>query len=301
MAFAKRIFLFILVNILVVTMVTIVLSLFHVQPYLNAYGIDYRSLMIFCLVWGMGGAFVSLALSKVMAKWMMGVKIIDPNTSSPQLKHLLDTVHSLCRTAHMSHMPQVGIYESPEANAFATGPSQRSSLIAVSTGLLRKMSEEELEGVLAHEITHITNGDMVTMTLVQGVVNAFVMFLARALAFVFASAGRSKDESPSYLSYNLFVILFQIIFMVLGSLVVAWFSRVREFRADAGGAYIAGKEKMIAALEALQSMQRVQDPAHAQPSFAALKISTPSKLGWMRLFASHPPLEERIAKLKNSF
>lgn len=301
MAIAKRIFLFIVVNILVVTMVTIVLSLFHVQPYLNAYGIDYRSLMIFCLVWGMGGAFISLCLSKVMAKWMMGVKVIDPNNTSGQLKKLVDTVHNLCQTAHMTYMPEVGIYESPEVNAFATGPSQRSSLIAVSTGLLRRMSQEELEGVLAHEITHITNGDMVTMTLVQGVVNAFVMFLARALAFAFASAGKSKDESPSYLSYNLFVMLFQVIFMVLGSLVVAWFSRLREFRADAGGAYIAGKEKMIAALEALQNTQRIQDPAHAQPSFSALKISTSRKGGWMRFFASHPPLEERIARLKDSF
>jgi heat shock protein HtpX len=230
----------------------------------------------------------------------MGVKVIDANTSSPQLKKLLDTVHTLCHTAHMTHMPEVGIYESPEVNAFATGPSERSSLIAVSTGLLRRMSEEELEGVLSHEITHITNGDMVTMTLVQGVVNAFVMFLARALAFAFASAGKSKDESPSYLSYNLFVMLFQIVFMVLGSLVVAWFSRLREFRADAGGAHIAGKDKMIAALEALQNTQRIQDPAHSQPSFSALKISTSSKGGWMHLFASHPPLEERIARLKES-
>lgn len=301
MAFVKRIFLFILVNILVITMVTIVLNLFNVQPYLRSYGIDYRSLMIFCLVWGMGGAFISLALSKVMAKWMMGVKVINENTSSPELRRLLDTVHTLCHTAHMTHMPEVGIYESPEVNAFATGPSQRSSLIAVSSGLLRKMSQEELEGVLAHEITHITNGDMVTMTLVQGVVNAFVMFLARALAFVFASAGKNRDESPSYLSYNLFVILFQIVFMILGSLVVAWFSRLREFRADSGGAYIAGKEKMIGALEALQRMQRVQDPAHAKPSFASLKISNPSKLGWTRLFASHPPLEERISRLKDHY
>lgn len=302
MAMAKRIFLFIVVNILVMTMLTAVLSLFNVKPYLQSYGIDYTSLMIFCLVWGMGGAFISLALSKVMAKWMMGVKIIDPNTTNSELQNLVSTVHNLCQTAHMTYMPEVGVYESAELNAFATGPTQRRSLIAVSTGLLRKMSKQELEGVLSHEITHITNGDMVTMTLIQGVVNAFVMFLARALAFAFSNLGKKDDSSSgSYLSYTLFVFLFQFVFMILGSIVVAWFSRVREFRADHGGAYIAGKEKMIAALEALQRMQKVQDPTHAKPSFDSMKISTPKKLGWMKLFSSHPPLEERIAKLKESF
>ncbi|MES2199913.1 MAG: protease HtpX [Chlamydiota bacterium] len=303
MAIAKRIFLFIVVNILVMTMLTVILSLFNVKPYLQSHGIDYTSLMIFCLVWGMGGAFISLALSKVMAKWMMGVKIIDPNTSNSELQNLLSTVHGLCRSAHMNHMPEVGVYESPELNAFATGPSQKHSLIAVSTGLLRKMSQQELEGVLSHEITHITNGDMVTMTLIQGIVNAFVMFLARALAFVFSNMGRDKNSSSSgsYLSYTLFVFLFQFVFMILGSIVVAWFSRVREFRADLGGSYIVGKEKMIAALEALQRTQRIQDPKLAKPSFESMKISTPKKMGWLKLFSSHPPLEERISKLKESF
>lgn len=303
MAVAKRILLFIVVNILVMTMLTVVLNIFNVKPYLQSYGIDYRSLMIFCLVWGMGGAFISLALSKVMAKWMMGVKIIDSNTSNTELQNLLSTVHSLCQSAHMTSVPEVGIYESAELNAFATGPSQKHSLIAVSTGLLRKMSQQELEGVLAHEITHITNGDMVTMTLIQGVVNAFVMFLARVLAFVFSNLGKSKDDSSSgsYLSYTLFVFLFQFVFMILGSIVVAWFSRMREFRADLGGSYIAGKEKMIAALEALQKMQRVQDPKHASASFESMKISSQKKMGWTKLFSSHPPLEERISKLKESF
>ena len=302
MAMAKRIFLFIVVNILVMTMLTVILSLFNVKPYLQSYGIDYTSLMIFCLVWGMGGAFISLALSKVMAKWMMGVKIIDPNTGSLELQNLLSTVHNLCHSAHMNHMPEVGVYESPELNAFATGPSEKHSLIAVSTGLLRKMSQQELEGVLSHEITHITNGDMVTMTLIQGVVNAFVMFLARALAYVFSNLGKKDNSSSgSYLSYTLFVFLFQFVFMILGSIVVAWFSRMREFRADLGGSHIVGKEKMIAALEALQRTQRIQDPIHAKPSFESMKISTPKKMGWMKLFSSHPPLEERIEKLKESF
>jgi len=247
MRIAKRIFLFLIVNILVLTMLTFVLQLFPIQPYLRSYGLDYQSLMIFCLIWGMGGAFISLALSKTMAKWMMGVRIIDPVKASLSEQKLYTMVCRLVQEAHMSYIPEVGIYSSPEPNAFATGASQKHSLIAVSTGLVQHMSDAELEGVLAHEITHIVNGDMVTMTLIQGVVNAFVMFLARALAFVCSHLGKNRDQnsSPSYFSYILFVYLFQFVFMILGSLVVARFSRHREFRADRGGADIAGKEHMI--------------------------------------------------------
>lgn len=303
MAMAKRIFLFLTVNFLVMITLSVILSLFNVRPYLNAYGIDYNSLMIFCLVWGMGGAFISLALSKTMAKWMMGVQVIDPDKARGEEKELVDKVHDLCRQAHFTYMPEVAIYRSSEPNAFATGPSQKRSLIAVSSGLLNRMSSQELEGVLSHEIAHIQNGDMVTMALVQGVVNAFVMFLARILAFAFSSLGKSREEGSSgfsYLAYNLFVILFEVVFMVLGSLVVAWFSRYREFRADLGGSHIAGKQKMIAALEALQRMHNIQDPATAKPSFDSLKISSSKKLGWTRFFASHPPLELRIQRLKES-
>jgi heat shock protein HtpX len=303
MALAKRIFLFLLVNILVITTISIVLSLFNVRPYLSAYGIDYRSLMIFCLIWGMGGAMISLALSKTMAKWMMGIRIIDQNTRNPEERELLSLVDDLCKAAHMTHKPEVGIYSSSEPNAFATGPSQKHSLIAVSSGLLQRMSSKEVEGVLSHEIAHIVNGDMVTMALLQGVVNAFVMFLARALAFVFSSLGRSRENSSSgsFLGYTLFVILFEVVFMVLGSIVVAWFSRYREFRADLGGAQIGGKQNMIFALEALERMQGVQDPKTANPSLEALKISSKGKEGWTRLFASHPPLKLRIQRLKESF
>ncbi len=301
MALAKRIFLFLAVNFLVITMITLILTIFNVKPYLTAYGINYQSLMIFCLIWGMGGAFISLALSKTMAKWMMGVRIIDENTTNPQLRNLVETVHELARSAHMTHLPEVGIYQADEPNAFATGPSQKRSLVAVSSGLLNRMSQGELEGVLAHEITHIVNGDMVTMALIQGVVNAFVMFLARALAFVFSGIGKEKNNSSSsFISYSLLVFLFQFVFMILGSIVVAWFSRLREFRADLGGAHIAGKEKMIATLEALRRMQKVETAAPANQSFEMLKISTGKKGGWMSLFASHPPLEDRIEKLKQS-
>jgi heat shock protein HtpX len=301
MAIAKRIFLFIVVNLLVMTMITLITNLF-MKPYLSAHGINYTSLMVFCLIWGMGGAFISLALSKVTAKWMMGVQIITPETKNPELQSLLKTVEELSSAAGMRHVPEVGIYESPEVNAFATGPSEKRSLVAVSSGLLRKMSQKELEGVLSHEITHITNGDMVTMTLIQGVVNAFVMFLARALAFALSNLGGKKENSNSGSGfYTLLVILFQFVFMILGSVVVASFSRFREFRADKGGALLAGKDKMIAALEALQKMHHIQDPKHAQPAFETMKISSSGNGGWLRFFASHPPLEERIDRLKNSF
>lgn len=301
MAMAKRVFLFLAVNILVVVTLSIILNIFHIQPFLQGYGLNIQSLLIFCFIWGMGGAFISLALSKQMAKWMLGVRMIKTDTGDSELRSLIATVHQLARDAHLPDMPEVGIYESPEPNAFATGPTKRRSLVAVSTGLLRKMSQKELEGVLAHEISHISNGDMVTMTLIQGVVNAFVMFLARVLAYVFSGMGRSRDggSSGSYVSYMLFVFLFEVVFMVLGSIVVCWFSRFREFRADRGGAGLAGKDKMIAALESLQRMQQIRDPQTEKPSFQAFKISTHGKSGLMMLFATHPPLEQRIGRLRH--
>jgi heat shock protein HtpX len=299
MAFAKRIFLFLAINCLVVITLSLILNLFHVQPFLQGYGLNIRSLLIFCFIWGMGGAFISLALSRQMAKWMMGVKVVDLRTSDPDLQRLVTTVHQLAREADLP-LPEVGFFESPEPNAFATGPTKKRSLVAVSTGLLRKMSQKELEGVLAHEISHISNGDMVTMTLIQGVVNAFVMFLARILAYAFSGMGRSREgSSGSYFSYMIFTFIFEVVFMILGSIVVCSFSRYREFRADKGGAGLAGKDKMIAALESLQRLQQIHDPKTEKPSFQALKISTQRKSGFMKLFATHPPLEERIHRLRS--
>lgn len=300
MRVAKRIILFLVINALVVLTISLVLNLLNVRPYLTQYGLDVKSLAIFCLVWGMGGALISLAMSRIMAKWLMGVKIINPHTRDAQHSELIHLVYSLARDAKLSAMPEVGIYESPEVNAFATGPSKRRSLVAVSTGLLSRMSSKEVEGVLAHEITHIANGDMVTMTLVQGVVNAFVMFLARILAFVFSGMGRSRDQSSksSYGSYTLFVFLFEILFMVLGMLVICWFSRLREFRADAGGARLAGKDKMISALESLKALQRLKDPRAEKPALQNFKISNYGKSSWASLFATHPPLDERVARLQ---
>lgn len=300
MAIAKRIFLFILLNFLVMFMVNVVLHIFNIRPYLSAYGIQYQDLLAFCLLWGMGGAFISLGLSRIMAKWMMGVRVLSLQTNDPEERHLIEIVHSLARKAGLSHMPEVGLYSSNEVNAFATGPTQKRSLVAVSTGLLKRMQDKEIQGVLGHEISHIANGDMVTMTLLQGVVNAFVMFLARILASILSGFGRSRDENSqgSVMSYMLFVYLFEVVFMILGSLVVAAYSRYREFRADAGGAKLAGKEAMISALHTLQVLQEIKDPKAESPAMAAFKISHTRKKGFSMLFASHPPLEERIERLK---
>lgn len=299
----KRIGLFILTNIAVIAMVSIVLNLLGVNGYISQYGIEYKSLMIFCLVWGMAGSFISLMLSKFMAKMMMGVKIIDKNDH--QFGAIVSTVHRLATSAGLSKMPEVGVYDSPEVNAFATGPSKRNSLVAVSTGLLSRMNSDEVEGVLAHEIAHIANGDMVTMTLVQGVINAFVMFFARIAAFALQNAMRGNndrdDRGSSFgggLVYMITVFVFEIIFGILGSIIVAFFSRYREFRADAGGAKLAGRDKMIAALASLQR-QFDSSPIEDTPAMNAMKISSKPN-GIRALFSTHPPLEERIKALQRA-
>jgi heat shock protein HtpX len=292
----KRFFLFVAVNILILATLSITMRLLGVGNYFSARGIDYNSLMLFCLVWGMGGAFISLALSRVMAKWMMGVVVIDPETREPELGELVRTVHKLARAANLPAMPEVGYYPSPEVNAFATGPTKSRALVAVSAGLLQRMDRVQLEGVLAHEISHIANGDMVTMTLIQGVINAFVMFLARVIAFFIANRGRDEESSaaPSYL----IIFLLEMALSVLGMLVVSAFSRRREYRADEGGARLAGRGSMIKALEALQTTVAYADLTHKE-ALATLKISGKPK-GFFALFATHPPLEERIAKLRSA-
>jgi heat shock protein HtpX len=299
MAWTKRVLLFVAVNILIVLTISIVLNLLGVRPNLTARGINLGALAVFCLIWGMGGAFISLALSRVIAKWMTGAKVVTVDHPDPAIRELVNTVHNLARAANLPAMPEVGIYESPELNAFATGPTKRRALVAVSTGLLRRMGRREVEGVLGHEITHIANGDMVTMTLLQGVINAFVMFLARVLAFVFSQALRRDDErGGGFFMQYIFVFVLEIIFSILGAMVVAAFSRWREFRADAGGARLAGRESMIGALEGL--LRSSQLPAEGQPSLAAFKISSGKRRGFLALIATHPPLEERIARLRAS-
>jgi heat shock protein HtpX len=295
---AKRIFLFMMVNVLVLTTITILLNIFRVPQKI---GHDYYTgLLIFCFIWGLAGAFISLLLSRVMAKWMMGVQVIDPNTSDPAARRLVETVHQLARSAGLSKMPEVGFYESPEVNAFATGPSQSRALVAASSGLLNHMNQNEVEGVLGHEIAHVANGDMVTMTLIQGVVNAFVMFFARIAAMALTQGGsRDDNRGGSPMSYWLLVMLFQFVFSILGMIVICWFSRWREFRADAGGAQYAGRTNMINALKALQAYhdRGLDNVGQQQPAFQSLKISGGN--AFMTLFASHPPLEERIARLEN--
>lgn len=299
MTWLKRIGLFFAVNILVMITISTILNLLGVKPYLTHYGLNYTSLMIFCLVWGMGGAFISLALSRLMAKWMMGVKVISPDTRDSEHRQLVLLVHELARSANLSIMPEVGIYDSPEINAFATGPTKSRSLVAVSSGLLNRMNQDEIRGVLGHEVAHIANGDMVTMTLVQGVVNAFVMFLARAIAFALTMAGQKDEESQSTpFAYYAVQMVLEIVFMILGSMVVAWFSRYREFRADQGGARLAGRQNMIQALQGLQRTIDVVGPADTA-AIQAFKISSRPG-GFMRFFSTHPPLEERIARLKSN-
>lgn len=296
MMWLKRVFLFVAVNILVVLTISIVLQVLGVRPYITAYGLDYGALMAFCLVWGMGGAFISLALSRVMAKWMLGVEIIDPERAQGPAAELVQTVHHLARGAGLPALPEVGIYGSPEVNAFATGPTRARALVAVSSGLLGRMGRDEIEAVLGHEVSHIANGDMVTMTLLQGVVNAFVMFFARIIAF--AVSQNVKEESRRAMRY-LATFLLEIVLSLLGAMVVAWFSRRREFRADAGGASLTGRQEMINALRALRRELEGVGVDDSQPALAAFKISG-RRHGFLALLASHPPLEDRIAALERA-
>lgn len=295
MKMAKRVFLFMFVNILIIATLSTVMSLLGVQPYLDAKGLNYQSLMIFCVVWGFGGAFISLALSKVMAKWMMGVKVIDPQTTDLEYRNLVDKVYIFARKAGIEKMPEVGYYESEELNAFATGPTKNRSLVAVSTGLLRQMNDSELDGVLAHEVAHIANGDMVTMTLVQGIVNAFVMFLARVIGF-FASQFVAEEKRP-LVQFGI-VIALEIVLGILGMLVVSAFSRRREFHADSGGALLSTPKNMISALERLKLNSKIAQ-TDEQPAMASLKISGKAG-GFLKLFSTHPDLNDRIEKLKEN-
>jgi heat shock protein HtpX len=288
----KRILLFVATNIAIMVTLMTVLSLLGVTGYITADGLNYGALMVFSLVWGFGGAFISLLMSRWMAKTAMGVQLVDGRTGHAELDWLYQSVEQLSRKAGLP-MPEVGIYDSPEVNAFATGPSKRKSLVAVSSGLMRSMQREEVEGVLAHEVSHIQNGDMVTMTLIQGVVNAFSIFFSRVIANIIRQL---VDERISGLVFFVATIVFDIVFSILGMFVVAWFSRAREFRADAGAAVLSSRQNMIAALQRLQANQALVD--HSQPQLATMKISGGKATGLRLLLMTHPPLEERIAALQ---
>jgi heat shock protein HtpX len=287
----KRIILFVLTNVAIMIMLSIVFSLLGFTGYLTADGLNYSALMVFSLIWGFGGAMISLAISRWMAKMAMGVQLVDGRTGQSELDWMYQTVEQLTRKAGLP-MPEVGVYESAEVNAFATGPSKSRSLVAVSSGLLRSMRREEVEGVLAHEISHIQNGDMVTMTLIQGVVNAFSIFFSRVIANIIRQL---VDERISGLVFFVATIVFDIVFSLLGMVVVAWFSRAREFRADAGAATLSSRGNMIAALQRLAANKQRVDTS--QPQLATMKIHG-VRSGFFALISTHPPLEARIAALQ---
>jgi heat shock protein HtpX len=290
----RRTFYFLLTNIAVLLVLGIVLQLLGVDSYLDrsGTGLDYWNLLVFAAVFGMGGSFISLLMSKWMAKRMTGAQVISQPRGEAE-SWLLQTVSHHAQAAGIG-MPEVAIYESPDPNAFATGARRDAALVAVSTGLLRSMSRDEVDGVLAHEVSHIANGDMVTLTLIQGVVNTFVLFLSRVIGDVVDRAVFRKEGEGHGPAFFVISILAQVVLGILASIVVMWFSRQREFRADHGGATLAGRQKMIGALERLK--KSAGEPLPDQ--MAAFGISGGMRAGFARLFASHPPLDERIARLQ---
>ena len=286
----KRVVLFLLTNLAIMLVLSVVLSVLGVDRFLTESGINVGALLVFSLVLGFGGALISLLMSKPMAKWSTGAQVID-GSEGPEQRWLVDTVRKLAGKAGIG-MPEVAYYEG-EANAFATGAFKNSALVAVSTGLLQSMSREEVEAVLGHEISHVTNGDMVTLTLIQGVVNTFVVFLSRIVGYIVDKAV-FKTERGIGPGYYITVIVCQIVFGILASLIVAWFSRQREFRADAGSASLLGSGRpMINALSRLGGLA----PGALPQSVATSGINnTP---GFMALFSTHPPIEARIAALQS--
>jgi heat shock protein HtpX len=289
----KRIFLFLATNLAIMVVLGIVVTLTGANRFLDANGLNLGTLLLFSLIMGFGGSFISLLMSKTIAKWSTGAKVISSPSSATEL-WLFETVRRHAAKAGLP-MPEIAIYDG-EPNAFATGASRSSSLVAVSTGLLQSMSRQEAEAVVAHEVAHIANGDMVTLTLIQGVVNTFVFFLARVVGYLVDSFLRKNDDGEYAgpgIGYTITVIVCDIVFGILASVIVMYFSRQREFRADAGAAQLMGSpQPMISALQRLGGME----PGALPQNVATAGIS--GRPGWMSLFSSHPPLEERIAALR---
>ncbi len=291
----KRIVLLIGTNLAVIALLTVVIQLFGIDEWFAQRGQDYESLLVFAAIFGFGGAFFSLLISKWMAKMAMRVHVIEQPGNEVE-QWLVSTVRRHAQKAGIG-MPEVGVFDSPDPNAFATGASRNSSLVAVSTGLLRNMRRDEVEAVLGHEIAHVANGDMVTLTLIQGVLNTFVIFLARVIGGVVDAATRGNgDNRGQGIGYFMTVMVAQIFLGLAASVIVAWFSRRREFRADAGGAELAGTRSMIGALEALK---RAHSPSRLPESLAAFGINGERVGALQKLFMSHPPLDERIAALEH--
>ena len=291
----KRILLFVATNIAVLLVLSvsanILMQVLGVQQLPG--GLNMEALLIFAAVIGFGGSFISLAMSKWMAKMATGAKVIDqPRNATEQW--LFETVRRLSKQAGIG-MPEVAVYDSPDLNAFATGMRRDAALVAVSTGLLQSMDKDEAEAVLGHEITHVSNGDMVTLALIQGVLNTFVIVLSRIVGYFVDRVLLKNDRDSVGIGYFVSSLVAQIVLGILASMIVMWFSRRREFRADAGGAKLAGRDKMIAALERLKA---AHEPAQLPNQMAAFGINGGGS--WMRLFMSHPPLDERIAALKQA-
>jgi len=287
----KRIFYFLVTNLAIVLVLSVTMRLLGVEPFLNANGLNLNSLLIFAAVMGFGGAFISLAISKWSAKKMSGAVTIE-NPKTPDEIWLMNTVKK-SETVGIQ-MPEVAIFNSPVVNAFATGMSRNSSLVAVSSGLLEMMTKDEAEAVIGHEISHIANGDMVTLTLIQGVVNTFVLFFSRVIGYTVDKVV-FKTRQGTGPAFFITMIISELLLGVLASIVVMWFSRQREYRADIGGGQLAGNQKMIAALQRLKS----QYESSALPkSIAALGISGEQGMGLKELFSTHPSLDDRIARLK---
>jgi heat shock protein HtpX len=289
----KRVFLFVLTNIAILVVLSIAVRLLGLDRYLTESGISYGGLLVFAAIFGMGGSFISLAISKWSAKRMVGAHVIT-QPATPTERWLVETVARQAQAAGIG-MPEVAVYDAPEVNAFATGMSRNNALVAVSTGLLNAMDRDEAEAVLAHEVSHVANGDMVTLALIQGVLNTFVIFFSRVIGHTVDKAvfRSERGNGPGYFIVSMVA---QLVLGVLASIIVMWFSRQREFRADAGSATLAGRNKMIAALQRLQA----QRGATTLPErMAAFGISGPLGQGLKRLFMTHPPLEERIAALQS--
>jgi heat shock protein HtpX len=290
----KRIFLFLATNLAVMLVMSVVLSLLGVNRFLTSNGLQLGQLMVYSLVVGFTGAFISLLMSKPMAKWSTGARVIDSPSSSTEL-WLVDTVKRLSDRAGIT-MPEVAVYDG-EPNAFATGAFKNSALVAVSTGLLESMTKEEVEAVLGHEIAHVANGDMVTLTLIQGVVNTFVVFLARVVGFfVDRMLSRGDDRGPG-IGYMVTVFVCEILFGIVASMIVAWFSRYREFRADAGSAQLLGSPQPM--VRALARLGGLGTPDSMPQQYKSFGINGGGS-GFAALFSSHPPIEERIAALRNA-
>lgn len=292
----KRVVLFLATNLAIIVVASITLNLLGIGSFLDESGtnLNLQALLIFCFIFGMAGSFISLLLSKKIAKWSMKVRIIDRPQNSTE-EWLVRTVEQQSKAAGIG-MPEVGVFAAPQANAFATGWNRNKALVAVSEGMLQRFNRDEVEAVMGHEIGHVANGDMITLALIQGVVNTFVMFLARVIGFV-VDRVVLKNERGLGIGYFITTIVAEIILAILASTIVFWFSRRREFHADEAGARFGSRQGMINALKRLKA--EVENPSPLPESMRAFGISGGKSKGWKKFFMTHPPLDVRIAALEN--